>query len=164
MQLCHAEIERERQLNLFGNAIEVLGYKEFYNMVHTIKFEFINFDIISQRQNIENIKKFVNLKSLVFKSNNMHGFYQIIFNDSEITNKDVYMSKKIFEHFDQAISICENESQKAKINKEDKENGSANINKKELNKKEVESNELKFDFFNYAKVNLTTVLDEILDL
>ena len=201
MQLCHAEIERERQLNLFGNAIEVLGYKEFYNMVHTIKFEFINFDIISQRQNIENIKKFVNLKSLVFKSNNMHGFYQIIklenikgieyitirkneicngeilkyflvyrlqnikyFNDSEITNKDVYMSKKIFEHFDKAISICENESQKAKINKEDKENGSANINKKELNKKEVESNELKFDFFNYAKVNLTTVLDEILDL
>ena len=201
MQLCHAEIERERQLNLFGNAIEVLGYKEFYNMVHTIKFEFINFDIISQRQNIENIKKFVNLKSLVFKSNNMHGFYQIIklenikgieyitirkneicngeilkyflvyrlqnikyFNDSEITNKDVYMSKKIFEHFDQAISICENESQKAKMNKEDKENGSANINKKELNKKEVESTELKYNFFNYAKINLTTVLDELLDL
>ena len=201
MQLCHAEIERERQLNLFGNAIEVLGYKEFYNMVHTIKFEFINFDIISQRQNIENIKKFVNLKSLVFKSNNMHGFYQIIklenikgieyitirkneicngeilkyflvyrlqnikyFNDSEITNKDVYMSKKIFEHFDQAISICENESQKAKMNKEDKENGSANINKKELNKKELESTELKYNFFNYAKINLTTVLDELLDL
>ena len=42
MQLCHAEIEREKQLNLFGNAIEVLGYKEFYNIVHTIKFEFIN--------------------------------------------------------------------------------------------------------------------------
>jgi hypothetical protein len=78
MQLCHAEIERERQLNLFGSAIEVLGYKEFYNIVHTIKFEFINFDIISQRQNVENIKKFVNLKSLIFKSNNMHGFYQII--------------------------------------------------------------------------------------
>ena len=78
MVLCHAEIERDKQLNLFGNAIEVLGYKEFYNVVHTIKFEFINFDIISQRQNIENIKKFINLKSLVFKSNNMHGFYQII--------------------------------------------------------------------------------------
>ena len=201
MQLCHAEIERERQLNLFGSAIEVLGYKEFYNIVHTIKFEFINFDIISQRQNIENIKKFMNLKSLIFRSNNMHGFYQIIklenikgieyitirkneicngeilkyflvyrlqnikyFNDNEITNKDIYMSKKIFEHFDQAISICENESQKAKMNKEDKENGSANINKKELNKKEVESTELKYNFFNYAKINLTTVLDELLDL
>ena len=201
MQLCHAEIERERQLNLFGNAIEVLGYKEFYNIVHTIKFEFINFDIISQRQNIENIKKFGNLKSLVFKSNNMHGFYQIIklenikgieyitirkneicngeilkyflvyrlqnikyFNDNEITNKDVYMSKKIFEHFDQAISICENESQKAKNNKEDKENGSALVNKKENNKNEVEGNELKLNFFTYAKLNLTTALDEILDL
>ena len=201
MQLCHAEIERERQLNLFGSAIEVLGYKEFYNIVHTIKFEFINFDIISQRQNVENIKKFVNLKSLIFKSNNMHGFYQIIklenikgieyitirkneicngeilkyflvyrlqnikyFNDNEITNKDIYMSKKIFEHFDQAISICENESQKLKNNKEDKENGSALVNKKELNKNEVDSNELKFNFFSYAKINLTTALDEILDL
>ena len=201
MQLCHAEIERERQLNLFGNAIEVLGYREFYNIVHTIKFEFINFDIISQRQNIENIKKFVNLKSLVFKSNNMHGFYQIIklenikgieyitirkneicngeilkyflvyrlqnikyFNDNEITNKDVFMSKKIFEHFDQAICICENESQKSKNNKEDKENGSALVNKKQINKNEIELNELKFNFFTYAKQNLTTVLDEILDL
>ena len=201
MQLCHAEIERERQLNLFGSAIEVLGYKEFYNIVHTIKFEFINFDIISQRQNVENIKKFVNLKSLIFKSNNMHGFYQIIklenikgieyitirkneicngeilkyflvyrlqnikyFNDNEITNKDIYMSKKIFEHFDQAISICENESQKLKNSKEDKENGSALVNKKELNKNEVDSNELKFNFFSYAKQTLTTALDEILDL
>ena len=201
MQLCHAEIERERQLNLFGNAIEVLGYKEFYNIVHTIKFEFINFDIISQRQNIENIKKFINLKSLVFKSNNMHGFYQIIklenikgieyitirkneicngeilkyflvyrlqnikyFNDNEITNKDVFMSKKIFEHFDQAISICENESQKSKNNKEDKENGSALVTKKESNKNEVELTELKYNFFSYAKQNLTTALDEILDL
>ena len=201
MQLCHAEIERERQLNLFGSAIEVLGYKEFYNIVHTIKFEFINFDIISQRQNIENIKKFINLKSLIFRSNNMHGFYQIIklenikgieyitirkneicngeilkyflvyrlqnikyFNDNEITNKDIYMSKKIFEHFDQAISICENESQKLKNSKEDKENGSALVNKKEINKNEVDSNELKFNFFGYAKINLTTALDEILDL
>ena len=201
MQLCHAEIERERQLNLFGSAIEVLGYKEFYNIVHTIKFEFINFDIISQRQNVENIKKFVNLKSLIFKSNNMHGFYQIIklenikgieyitirkneicngeilkyflvyslqnikyFNDNEITNKDIYMSKKIFEHFDQAISICENESQKLKNSKEDKENGSALLNKKELNKNEIDSNELKFNFFSYANQNITTALDEILDL
>jgi len=201
MQLCHAEIEREKQLNLFGNAIEVLGYKEFYNVVHTIKFEFINFDIISQRQNIENIKKFVGLRSLIFKSNNMHGFYQIIklenikgieyvtirkneicngeilkyflvyrlqniryFNDIEITNKDILMSKKIFEHFDQAISICENEAQRIKNTKEDKENGSSVVNKKDMYKNEVQSNELKYSFFNFAKQNLTTALDEILDL
>ena len=154
MQLCHAEIERERQLNLFANAIEVLGYKEFHNIAHTIKFEFINFDIISQKHNIENIKKFSNLKCLIFKSNNMHSFYQIIklenikgieyftikkneicnaeilkyflvyrlqnikyFNDVEITNKDILMSKKIFEHFDQAISMCEIEHEKNKNTK-----------------------------------------------
>jgi hypothetical protein len=203
MQLCHAEIEREKQLNLFGNAIEVLGYKEFYNVVHIIKFEFINFDIISQRQNIENIKKFINLRSLIFKSNNLHGFYQIIkienikniekitikrneicngeilkyflvyrlqnikyYNDSEITNRDILMSKKIFEHFDQAISICENESQKIKNNKEEKstENGYSLINKKDIDKNEIQLNELNFSFFNYAKNNLITALDEILDL
>ena len=203
MQLCHAEIEREKQLNLFGNAIEVLGYKEFYNVVHTIKFEFINFDIISQRQNIENIKKFVNLKNLIFKSNNLHGFYQIIkienikniekitirkneicngeilkyflvyrlqnikyFNDSEITNRDILMSKKIFEHFDQAISICENESQKIKNNKEDKdkENGSSLVNTENIYKNEIELNELNYSFFNYTKQNLAKALDEILDL
>ena len=203
MQLCHAEIEREKQLNLFGNAFEVLGYKEFYNVVHIIKFEFINFDIISQRQNIENIKKFINLRSLIFKSNNLHGFYQIIkienikniekitirrneicngeilkyflvyrlqnikyYNDSEITNRDILMSKKIFEHFDQAISICENESQKIKNNKEDKntENGSSLINKKDIDKNEIDLNELKYSFFNYTKHNLAKALDELLDL
>ena len=203
MQLCHAEIERERQLNLFGNAIEVLGYKEFYNQVHTIKFEFINYDIISQRQNIENIKKFSNLKHLVFKSNNMHGFYQIIklenirgieyvtirkneicnseilkyflvyrlqnikyFNDNEITNKDILMSKKIFENFDQAISICENEEQRIKNNKDNKENenGSTLINKKDINKNNVLSDELKYSFFSYVKQNMAKALDEIVDL
>ncbi len=202
MQLCHAEIEREKQLNLFGNAIEVLGYKEFYNVVHIIKFEFINFDIISQRQNIDNIKKFVNLRCLIFKSNNLHGFYQIIkienikniekiiirrneicngeilkyflvyrlqnikyFNENEITNKDILMSKRIFENFDQAISICENESQKYKTNKNEKnENGSISVFKKDSKKDEIESNELKYSFYNYAKLNLVKALDEILDL
>ena len=202
MQLCHAEIEREKQLNLFGNAIEVLGYKEFYNVVHTIKFEFINFDNISQRQNIENIKNFKNLKSLIFKSNNMYSFYQIIklenikgieyvtikkneicygeilkyflvyrlqnikyFNESEITNKDILMSKKIFENFDQAISICENESQKIKSNKDEKnENGSILVNQKDINKNKIEANELNYSFYNYTKINLAKALDEILDL
>ena len=203
MQLCHAEIEREKQLNLFGNAIEVLGYREFYNQVHTIKFEFINYDIISQGQNIEYIKNYPHLKHLIFISNNMHGFYQILklenikgieyltirkneicngeilkyflvyrlqsikyFNDKEITSKDNLISKKIFENFDQAISICENEEQKMKNNNKDnkdnkaKENGASLNNQKNLY---VESNELKFSFFDYVKKNLIKVLDEIED-
>ena len=76
------------------------------------------------------------------------------------------MSKKIFEHFDQAISICENESQKIKNNKEEKntENGSSLINKKDIEKNEIELNELKYYFFSYTKQNLAKALDEILDL
>ena len=202
MQLCHAEIEREKQLNLFGNAIEVLGYKEFYGLVHTIKFEFINYDIVSQKQNIENIKKFINLRSLIFVSNNLHGYYQLIklenikgieyvtikkneicysellkyfliyrlqnikyFNGSEVTNKDVLMSKKIFEHFDKAISFCENESQKIKNSKKEfEENGSSLMISKNEDKIKEQSNDDKFQFFNFVKVNLNTALDEILDL
>ena len=69
------------------------------------------------------------------------------FNDVEITNKDVLMSKKIFEHFDQAISYCETENEKKqnkkakeKVNnqkskteksKDKQENGSPIINKEE---------------------------------
>ena len=74
------------------------------------------------------------------------------------------MSKKLFEHFDQVRSICENESQRIKNNKEDKENGSSLINKKDINKIEIESNELKYSFFSYVKNNLSTALDEILDI
>ena len=202
MQLCHAEIEREKQLNLFGNAIEVLGYKEFYGLVHTIKFEFINYDIVSQKQNIENIKKFINLRSLIFVSNNLHGYYQLIklenikgieyvtikkneicysellkyfliyrlqnikyFNGSEVTNKDVLMSKKIFEHFDKAISFCENESQKIKNSKKEyEENGSSLMASKNEEKIKEQSNDDKYEFFNFVKINLNTALDEILDL
>ena len=203
MQLCHAEIERERQLNLFGNALEVLGYKEFFYVAHIIKFEFINFDIIAQKHNIENIKNFANLRGLIFQSNNLHGFYQILkieniknieniiirkneicnggllkyflvyrlqnikyFNDNEITNKDVLISKKIFEYFDKTISICENESQKIKNNKEEKtkENGCMIINKTDIDKNDLDLNENKLSFFNFAKHNLGKALDEILEL
>lgn len=184
IQLCHVEIEREKQLNLFGNAVEVLTYNEFYNLIHTIQFEFLNFDIITQNHNLENLKKYTGLRSMIFSDNNLHSFYQLIkleeikgleyltiknneicnsgllkyflvyrlqnikyFNDVEITNKDVLMSKKIFEHFDQAISYCETENEKKqnkkakeKVNnqkskteksKDKQENGSPIINKEE---------------------------------
>ena len=85
------------------------------------------------------------------------------------------MSKKIFEHFDQAISICENELLRIKAEKEkekndnkekdkDKENGSSLVDKKSSDKNKVELNELKFSFFNFAKENLAQALDKILDL
>jgi hypothetical protein len=40
MQLCHAEIERDKQLNIFGNSLEVLGYNEFIIVLILFKFNF----------------------------------------------------------------------------------------------------------------------------
>ena len=76
MQLCHAEIERDKQLNIFGNSLEVLGYNEFYNSTHTIQIQFLNFDLVTQKHNLDNIKKFTHLKSLIFSKNNLYSFYQ----------------------------------------------------------------------------------------
>ena len=78
MQLCHAEIERDKQLNIFGNSLEVLGYNEFYNSTHTIQIQFLNFDLVTQKHNLDNIKKFTHLKSLIFSKNNLYSFYQLI--------------------------------------------------------------------------------------
>ena len=203
MQLCHAEIERDKQLNLFGNALEVLSYSEYYKSVKIIQIQFLNFDLITQKKNIENLKKFINLKSLKFYDNNIHGFYQLIklediknieqitirnneicnsellkyflvyrlqnikfFNDIEITNKDIIMSKKIFENFDQAISYNENNEVKNEINYNNNkiENG-MNKEKIEFESKlndNIENNKIKF--LNYVKKNLSIVLDEIIDM
>ena len=215
MQLCHVEIEREKQLNLFGNAVEVLGYTEFYNVINTIHIEFLNFDIATQSHNLDNLKKFINLKSLIFSNNNIHSFYQLIkledlknleyitiknneicnsgllkyflvyrlqnikfFNDTEITNKDILMSKKIFEQFDQAISYCETESEKNKTKKEKtkkgEENGSiveeAKDNVQTVNDDNIkiynlnEENLQKIKFITFIKENLFSVLDDIADV
>ena len=206
MQLCHAEIEREKQLNLFGNAIEVLGYNEFYNNTNTIQIQFFNFDFIIQKENIENINKFIHLKSLIFSKNNLHSLYQIIkleeiknleyvtiknneicnnalikyfliyrlqnikyYNGIDITNKDIIMSKKIFEQFDQTISICEKENIKKKntsnnLNNKGKneENGVVKDNKNFL--LDINRFDINLKFLSFVKKNLSIALDEIIDL
>jgi hypothetical protein len=202
MQLCHAEIEREKQLNLFGNALEVLGYNEFYNNTNTIQIQFLNFDFIVQKQNIENIKKFSHLRSLIFSKNNLHSLYQVIkleeiknleyvtiknneicnnslikyfliyrlqnikyYNDINITNKDIITSKKVFELFDQTISICENENNKKYNNNKGKnqENGFVKENKAKDNLSNSKQIQLNIKFLNFVKKNLTIALDEMID-
>ena len=158
IQLCHAELEKDKQLNIFGNALEVLGYSEFHMNVHTIHICFLNYDLLYSKVNIDNFMKFHNLKSLIFENNNLYNYYQIIklenlknveyitiknneiccssllkyfliyrfqnikyYNSIGINEKDIIMSKKIFEPFDKIISICENQNNKNK-NKNDKQN------------------------------------------
>jgi hypothetical protein len=206
MQLCHAEIERDKQLNLFGNALEVLGYNEFYNNTNTIQIQYLNFDLVTQRQNLENIKKFIHLKSLIFSKNNLYGFYQLIkleeiknleyvtiknnevcnsglikyflvyrlqnikfYNNIDITNKDIIMSKKIFEQFDQTISICENENSKKNYNTnysnkgKNEENGFVN-EKTKNNLNDSSQINLNLKFLDFLKKNLSIAIDEMIDL
>ena len=202
MQLCHAEIERDKQLNIFGNSLEVLGYNEFYNSTHTIQIQFLNFDLVTQKHNLDNIKKFTHLKSLIFSKNNLYSFYQLIrleeiknleyvtiknnevancglikyflvyrlqnikyYNDVNITNKDIITSKKLFESFDQIISICENENNKKYNNNKGKnqENGFVKENKGKDNLSNSKQIQLNIKFLNFVKKNLTIALDEMID-
>ena len=78
IQLCHAELEKDKQLNIFGNALEVLGYNEFHMNVHTIHICFLNYDLLYNKVNIDNFKKFNKLKALIFENNNLYNYYQII--------------------------------------------------------------------------------------
>ncbi len=206
MQLCHAEIERDKQLNLFGNALEVLGYNEFYNNTNTIQIQYLNFDLVTQRQNLENIKKFIHLKSLIFSKNNLYGFYQLIkleeiknleyvtiknnevcnsglikyflvyrlqnikfYNNIDITNKDIIMSKKIFEQFDQTISICENENSKKNYNTNYSNKGKNEENgfvkeKTKNNLTDSSQINLNLKFLDFLKKNLSIAIDEMIDL
>ena len=206
MQLCHAEIEREKQLNLFGNALEVLGYNEFYNNTNTIQIQFLNFDFVVQKQNIENIKKFPHLKSLIFSKNNLHSLYQVIkleeiknleyvtiknneicnnslikyfliyrlqnikyYNGIDITNKDIIISKKIFEQFDQTISICENENSSKNttssgFNNKGKNEENGFVKDKKNTLFDINKIELNLKFLSFVKKNLTIALDELIDL
>jgi hypothetical protein len=206
MQLCHAEIERDKQLNLFGNALEVLGYSEFYNNTHTIQIQFLNFDLVTQKQNLDNIKKFSHLKSLIFSKNNLYSFYQLIkleeiknleyvtiknneiancglikyflvyrlqnikfYNNIDITNKDIIMSKKIFEQFDQTISICENENSKKNYNTNYSNKGKNEENgfvkeKTKNNLTDSSQINLNLKFLDFLKKNLSIAIDEMIDL
>ena len=86
------------------------------------------------------------------------------YNNIDITNKDIITSKKIFEQFDQTISICENENSKKNNNTnysnkgKNEENGFVNnlTNSLQIN--------LNLKFLDFLKKNLSIALDEMIDL
>ena len=75
------------------------------------------------------------------------------FNDVEITNKDILISKQLFESFDSGISFREN--------KKDNDYKKENANKLKSNTKDEIQ---KINFLNYVKNNLLIALDEIIDV
>lgn len=74
----HAELEGPYKLNIYGNALEVLDQKEFYDNINEIHFEYFNFDLISKKKNIDKLKNYKTLQKISFSNNNLHSFYQII--------------------------------------------------------------------------------------
>lgn len=56
VQSGHAEIESNKILFIFGNALEVLHWTEFYDTVEEIHLEYVWFDLIVYHQNLEKLK------------------------------------------------------------------------------------------------------------
>ena len=77
VQSGHAEIEGDQLLFIYGNALEVLNNQEFQKTVVQISFQYVRFDSIISPSNISKLKRFVNLKKLLFQDNNIYSFIQI---------------------------------------------------------------------------------------
>ena len=190
----HAELEENKKLNIYGNAIKVIySPNEFYQNIDTISFNFFNIDLILSKKFLERLKSYKRLKKLMFSFNNIHSYFQIIkfedsnniesfeiknneicssvllkyfllyrfqhlkeFNGMEINNKDKALSKKLFEYFDNCISIKENLISKAKD--ENKELSKSNIDYVNL----YNTNAKKKEFYNFVVDNYEDVLDEII--
>ena len=55
----------------------MLNNQEFQKTVVQISFQYVRFDSIISPSNISKLKRFVNLKKLLFQDNNIYSFIQI---------------------------------------------------------------------------------------
>ena len=74
VQSGHAEIESNKMLFIYGNAMEVLKRTEFYTVVEEMYLECVRFDHIVHFSNLDKIKRFTNLKKLYLSYNNLNSF------------------------------------------------------------------------------------------
>ena len=74
MQSGHAEIEGNKTLYIYGNALEVLQRVEFYDLVEEIHLIYVRFDLIVYHTNLSKLKKFTKLKKLVLSHNYLSSF------------------------------------------------------------------------------------------
>lgn len=72
VQSGHAEIESNKMLFIYGNAMEVLKRGEFYSSVEEMYLECVRFDHIVHHSHLDKIKQFVNLKKLYLSYNNLY--------------------------------------------------------------------------------------------
>jgi len=74
VQSGHAEIEANKILYIYGNALEVLQRTEFYSLVEEMHLNFVRFDLIVYHANLEKLKKFTKLKKIVLANNYLNSF------------------------------------------------------------------------------------------
>lgn len=74
VQSGHAEIESNKILYIYGNALEVLSRTEFYDVVEEMHLTFVRFDLIVYHPNLDKLRKFKKLKKLVLSHNNLNSF------------------------------------------------------------------------------------------
>lgn len=77
LQSGHAELEEDTILFIYGNALEILNKSEFQDRVNTIHFQYLKFSSIIQNSVLMHLKKFSNLKKIVFSDNNLNSFIQL---------------------------------------------------------------------------------------
>ena len=74
VQSGHAEIEANRVLYIYGNALEVLQRAEFYDSVEEIHLIYVRFDLIVYHENLDKLKKFTKLRKLVLSNNYLNSY------------------------------------------------------------------------------------------
>lgn len=74
VQSGHAEIESNRILYIYGNALEVLQRSEFFDVVEEMHLTYVRFDLIVYYQHLEKLRKFKKLKKLVLTHNALNSF------------------------------------------------------------------------------------------
>lgn len=74
VQSGHAEIESNKILYIYGNALEVLARQEFYDVVEEMHLTYVRFDLIVYHPNLDKLRKFTKLKKLVLSHNYLNSF------------------------------------------------------------------------------------------
>lgn len=74
VQSGHAEIEANKILYIFGNALEVLQRSEFYDQVEEMHLQYVRFDLIVYHANLDKLKKFTKLKKIFLSHNYLNSF------------------------------------------------------------------------------------------
>lgn len=148
-------------IDIVSSKLNLEKLKNFKNLTHMI---FSHNNIHSFYQLIK-FEEFTEIESITVINNEICGSsflkYFLVyrfqnlkfFNDTEISQKDIIIAKKMFEYFDKCISNNENR-------KKDEKNGNKNLISKSLNNNVLCK---KKEYLSYVQDNLMDCLDEIMD-